>query len=447
MDLSRSCQTATVDWKDPHTISADMPIRGIATSGMDGRSFSFGIADAVTVLAPTTAAGCRCCCDTDRQCRRYRHPAIERVPANRSDPDIDLGGRLVTVSRGPLSETGIRQALECGTARATQMMNDGKIEAALLACDGQIRIVENPKRQISETLIPYENADNSASATEDEIVIDPLLIEEQIGQILREDIGFGDLTSTIMIDEDTTGVFDVNAREDIVVAGMAVAAAIFKRCEPGCTFEPKVNDGDHITDGTTMARVSGKARGLLTAERSALNMLQHLSGIATLTSKYVKEIEGTGATLIDTRKTTPGLRALEKHAVTCGGGRNHRLALDGGVLVKDNHIAVCGGLTAAIQSAKSQVPTLTKVQVECDNLDQVKAVEAGADSLLLDNMSPNTMREAAKIVDGRITLEASGGITLETVRAKAGSGVDLISTGKITQSAPSVDIGLDDVET
>ena len=279
-------------------------------------------------------------------------------------------------------------------------------------------------------------------------MIDPLLIEEQIGQILREDIGFGDLTSTIMIDEDTTGVFDVNAREEIVVAGMAVAAAIFKRCEPGCTFEPKVNDGDHITDGTTMARVSGKARGLLTAERSALNMLQHLSGIATLTSKYVKEIEGTGATLIDTRKTTPGLRALEKHAVTCGGGRNHRLALDGGVLVKDNHIAVCGGLTAAIQRAKSQVPTLTKVQVECDNLDQVKeAVEAGADSLLLDNMSPDTMREAAKIVDGRVTLEASGGITLETIRAKAESGVDLISTGKITQSAPSVDIGLDDIET
>ena len=279
-------------------------------------------------------------------------------------------------------------------------------------------------------------------------MIDPLLIEEQIGHILREDIGFGDLTSTIMIDEHTAGVFDVNAREEIVVAGMAVAAAIFKRCEPGCTFEPKVNDGDHITDGTKMARVSGKARGLLTAERSALNMLQHLSGIATLTSKYVKEIEGTGATLIDTRKTTPGLRALEKHAVTCGGGRNHRLALDGGVLVKDNHIAVCGGLTAAIQRAKSQVPTLTKVQVECDNLDQVKeAVEAGADSLLLDNMSPDTMREATKIVDGRITLEASGGITLETVRAKAESGVDLISTGRITQAAPSVDIGLDDVET
>ena len=277
-------------------------------------------------------------------------------------------------------------------------------------------------------------------------MIDPILIEEQIGRFLMEDIGFGDLTSTIMIDEATTGTFDVNAREDIVVAGLEVAGAVFRRCDPDCIFEPRVTDGDHITDGTTMARVSGNARRLLTAERTALNILQHLSGIATLTSKYVKEIEGTNATLIDTRKTTPGLRALEKHAVTCGGGRNHRLALDGGVLVKDNHIAVCGGLTSAIQRAKSQVPTLTKVQVECDNLDQVKeALEAGADSLLLDNMSPDTMREAAKIVEGRITLEASGGITLETVRAKAESGVDLISTGKITQSAPSVDIGLDDV--
>ena len=278
-------------------------------------------------------------------------------------------------------------------------------------------------------------------------MIDPILIEELIGPFLREDIGFVDLTSTIMIDAATDGTFDVNAREDIVVAGLDVAGAVFRRCEPNCTYEARVKDSDHVKDGTTLARVSGKARGLLTAERTALNILQHLSGIATLTSKYVKEIEGTNATLIDTRKTTPGLRALEKHAVTCGGGRNHRLALDGGVLVKDNHIAVCGGLTAAIQRAKSQVPTLTKVQVECDNLDQVKeALEAGAESLLLDNMSPDTMRQAVKIVQGRITLEASGGITLETVRAKAESGVDLISTGKITQSAPSVDIGLDDVE-
>lgn len=277
-------------------------------------------------------------------------------------------------------------------------------------------------------------------------MIDPRLIDELIGPFLREDIGFVDLTSTIMIDADTVATFDVNAREDIVVAGLDVAVAIFRRCEPGCEIDARVADGDHVRSGAILARVSGKARGILTAERTALNMLQHLSGIATLTAQYVKAIEGTGAQLVDTRKTTPGLRALEKHAVTCGGGRNHRLGLDSGVLIKDNHIAVVGGLTAAIARAKAKVPTLTKVQVECDTLDQVReAVEAGADSLLLDNMAPDTMREAVAIVAGRITLEASGGITLETIRAKAESGVDLISTGKITQSAPAIDIGLDEV--
>jgi nicotinate-nucleotide pyrophosphorylase (carboxylating) len=277
-------------------------------------------------------------------------------------------------------------------------------------------------------------------------VIDPQLIDELIGPFLREDIGFVDLTSTILIDADATGVFDVNAREDIVVAGLDVAAAIFRRCAPDCTVELRAADGDAVKSGAILARIGGKARGILTAERTALNILQHLSGIATLTARYVGAILGTGAQLIDTRKTTPGLRALEKHAVMCGGGRNHRLALDGGVLIKDNHIAVVGSLGAAIARAKAQVPTLIKVQVECDSLDQVReALEGGADSLLLDNMSPDTMRAAVAIVAGRIPLEASGGITLETVRAKAESGVDLISTGKITQSAPAVDIGLDDV--
>ncbi len=276
-------------------------------------------------------------------------------------------------------------------------------------------------------------------------MIDPRLIDEQIIQFLREDIGIVDLTSTIMIDAELKGTFDVNAREDIVVSGLDVAAAVFRRCEPDCAIDARVQDGDHVGPGTILARVSGRARGILTAERTALNVMQHLSGIATLTAQYVKEIDGTGATLIDTRKTTPGLRALEKHAVTCGGGRNHRLGLDSGVLIKDNHIAVHGGLAAAIQHALSQVPTLTKVQVECDNLEQVQvAVDAGADSLLLDNMSPDNMREAVRIVDGRIPLEASGGITLETVRAKAESGVTFISTGKITQSAPAIDIGLDE---
>ncbi len=277
-------------------------------------------------------------------------------------------------------------------------------------------------------------------------MIDPRLIDELIVPFLREDIGFVDLTSTIMIDADATAAFDVNAREDIVISGVDVAVAVFRRCEPDCKTDVRVQDGDHVKAGAVLIRVTGKARGILTAERTALNILQHLSGVATLTAQYIKEIEGTGAQLVDTRKTTPGLRALEKHAVRCGGGRNHRLALDSGVLIKDNHIAVAGGLTAAIARAKSQVPTLTKVQVECDTLDQVReAVEAGADSLLLDNMEPDTMREAAAIVSGRILLEASGGITLETIRAKAESGVDLISTGKITQSAPAVDIGLDEV--
>ena len=276
-------------------------------------------------------------------------------------------------------------------------------------------------------------------------MIDPQLIEELIGPFLREDIGFGDLTSTIMIDADATGVFDVNAREPIVVSGIDIAGAVFRRCAPGCEYDVRIRDGEKVAAGTVMARVSGKARGILTAERTALNLLQHLSGIATLTAQYVAEIEGTGTQLIDTRKTTPGLRAMEKHAVTCGGGRNHRLALDGGVLIKDNHIAVAGSLTAAIARAKSQVPTLVKVQVECDTMDQVReAVEAGADSLLLDNMEPDTMREAVAIVGGRIPLEASGGINFETIRAKAESGVNFISTSKITQSAPAVDIGLDD---
>ncbi len=276
-------------------------------------------------------------------------------------------------------------------------------------------------------------------------MIDPQLIEEQIGPFLREDIGFGDLTSTIMIDADVTGLFDINARQPITVAGIDVAAAVFRRCEPHCMFDIRIQDSETIEAGTIMARVSGKARGILTAERTALNLLQHLSGIATYTALFVAEIKGTGVQLIDTRKTTPGLRALEKHAVTCGGGRNHRLALDGGVLIKDNHIAVAGSLTAAISRAKSQVPTLVKVQVECDTLNQVlEAVEAGADLLLLDNMEPNTMREAVAIVDGRIPLEASGGITLDTIRAKAESGVDFISTSKITQSAPAADIGLDE---
>ena len=270
-------------------------------------------------------------------------------------------------------------------------------------------------------------------------------VEVLIAGYIDEDVGFGDLTATTMIDENATAQFDLNAREPIIVAGIDVARRVFEHCTTHLKAETRVKDGDKVDAGTVLMSLAGSARGILTAERTALNLLQHMSGIATLTAAYVAKIEGTGCQLIDTRKTTPGLRMLEKHAVVCGGGRNHRLGLDGGLMIKDNHIAVCGGLTAAIKRAKAQVPVLTKVEVECDRLDQVReALAAGADMLLLDNMSLDMLREAVAIVDGKVPLEASGGVTLETIRGIAETGVNFVSVGRITQSAPAVDIGLDE---
>lgn len=270
-------------------------------------------------------------------------------------------------------------------------------------------------------------------------------VQSQIERFLDEDVGFFDLTASIMIDESAVGSFDLNAREPIVVSGITVAHMVFDYYVPDVALNVAVADGDRVDTGTVLMSVSGKAREILTAERNALNLLQHMSGIATLTAKYVDTIAGTGCQLLDTRKTTPGLRMLEKHAVVCGGGRNHRLSLDNGLMIKDNHIAVCGGLTAAIKKAKAHVPALTKVEVECDRLDQVEeALAAGADMLLLDNMGPDMLREAVKIVGGKIPLEASGGINLDTIRPIAETGVDFVSVGRITQSAPAVDIGLDE---
>ena len=275
-------------------------------------------------------------------------------------------------------------------------------------------------------------------------MIDPLIVEDLIERALREDIGFCDLTSELVIPADAKAEFFINTRHEIVVAGLDIAAQVFRRRVPECRFEAFVKDGERAARGTRLARVTGPARGLLTAERTALNILQHLSGIATETAKYVDRIKGTKAVLIDTRKTHPGLRAVEKHAVQLGGARNHRLRLDDGVLIKDNHISVCGSIRAAVAKAKAGVPVLTRVEVECDRLDQVReAVEAGADMILLDNMDAATMREAARIVGGRVPLEASGGITFDTIREKAESGVDYISVGRITQSSPAADIGLD----
>lgn len=272
-------------------------------------------------------------------------------------------------------------------------------------------------------------------------------VQSQIERFLDEDVGFFDLTANIMIDESAVGAFDLNAREEIVVSGITVARMVFDYYVPDVALNVAVADGDRVEKGTVLMSVSGKAREILTAERNALNLLQHMSGIATLTAQYVDAIAGTGCQLLDTRKTTPGLRMLEKHAVVCGGGRNHRLSLDNGLMIKDNHIAVCGGLTAAIKKAKANVPALTKVEVECDRLDQVEeALAAGADMLLLDNMGPDMLREAVKIVGGKIPLEASGGINLDTIRPIAETGVDFVSVGRITQSAPAVDIGLDEAK-
>jgi nicotinate-nucleotide pyrophosphorylase (carboxylating) len=275
-------------------------------------------------------------------------------------------------------------------------------------------------------------------------MLDPLVVEDLIDRALREDIGFCDLTSELVIPADAKADFLINTRHDIVVAGLDIAAQVFRRRVPDCKIETFVKDGERASRGARLARITGAARGLLAAERTALNILQHLTGIATETAKYAEKIKGTKAVLIDTRKTLPGLRAVEKHAVQLGGGRNHRLGLADGILIKDNHISVCGSIRAAVARAKAGVPVLTRIEVECDRLEQVReAVDAGADMILLDNMDAGTMREAVKIVGGKIPLEASGGITLDTVREKAESGVDYISTGRITQSAPAADIGLD----
>lgn len=275
-------------------------------------------------------------------------------------------------------------------------------------------------------------------------MIDPLIVEDLVDRALKEDIGFADLTSELVIPAEAKADFLINTRTDIVVAGLDIAVRVFRRCAPDCKVEIFIRDGGRAARGVRLARIGGPARGLLTAERTALNILQHLSGIATATAKYADRIKGTGAILIDTRKTHPGLRAVEKHAAQLGGARNHRLRLDDGVLIKDNHISVCGSIRAAVAKAKAGVPVLTRVEVECDRLEQVReAVEAGADMILLDNMDAATMREAVRIVGGRVPLEASGGITLDTIREKAESGVDYISVGRITQSSPAADIGLD----
>ena len=274
--------------------------------------------------------------------------------------------------------------------------------------------------------------------------LSPLEIDQFIDRALAEDVGRGDLTTLATIDADTTFKVAMVAREELVVCGIDIAMAVFHRHVAGIKTSVMVKDADKAAAKTVLARIEGNARGILEAERTALNIIAHLSGIATLTRQFADLVEGTGAQLIDTRKTIPGLRNVAKYASFTGGARNHRIRLDDGVLIKDNHIAACGSLTAAVKAALRQTPALTIVEVECDTLDQVReAAEAGADMILLDNMDVGELEKAVEINAGRAKLEASGGITLETVRAKASTGVDFVSAGRMTQSAPAVDIGLD----
>jgi nicotinate-nucleotide pyrophosphorylase (carboxylating) len=255
---------------------------------------------------------------------------------------------------------------------------------------------------------------------------------------LAEDVGSGDLTSLAVIDEDATCEARVLLKEPGVVCGLGAAGDVFSTL--GARFEPLADEGA-ATDPAPIARVEGPARAVLTGERTALNLLGRLSGIATLTRRYVDAVSGTGAEILDTRKTTPGLRALEKHAVACGGGRNHRLGLYDAILIKDNHLRLAGSIGAAVARAKSAgVP----VEVECDTLDQVReALAAAADRILLDNMLLPDLREAVRLAAGRTPLEASGGVTLDTVRAIAETGVDFISIGALTHSARSLDVSLE----
>jgi nicotinate-nucleotide pyrophosphorylase (carboxylating) len=268
-------------------------------------------------------------------------------------------------------------------------------------------------------------------------------IKAFVEAILAEDLGEGgDITSAAVIPAEAMfrGVMD--SRDAIVVAGLPIAEAFFRALDPDVRIERLVEDGASVAAGTDLLRVTGLARALLTAERSALNTLQHLSGVATLTRAYVDAIAGTGATLLDTRKTIPGLRLLEKYATRMGGAQNHRMGLWDAAMIKDNHVAVAGGVAEAVRRAVAA--GIQRVIVEVDRLDQIEpALAAGATHLLLDNMDPPTLREAVARVAGRVPTEASGGVTLETIRAKAQTGVTYISVGRLTQSAPAADIGLD----
>jgi nicotinate-nucleotide pyrophosphorylase (carboxylating) len=273
--------------------------------------------------------------------------------------------------------------------------------------------------------------------------IAPGLLEQLVREALAEDVGSGDLTTEALVTPGTRARASILAKQPGVICGLLVAEHVFRALDDTVWFEALLSDGDRVgPDPTVIARVEGSGRALLTGERTALNLLGRLSGIATLTRRFVDTVAGTKALILDTRKTTPGLRLLEKEAVRCGGGVNHRLGLYDAILVKDNHLRLAGGIAAAVRRLRSE--TSLPIEVECDTLGEVReALDAGADRILLDNMRPQRLRAAVAMTAGQAELEASGGVTLETVRAIAETGVDFISVGALTHSAPALDVSME----
>ncbi|AWU97129.1 carboxylating nicotinate-nucleotide diphosphorylase [Azospirillum ramasamyi] len=276
-------------------------------------------------------------------------------------------------------------------------------------------------------------------------MLHPLTVEPIVRAALAEDLGrAGDITTDSIIPADAVATARIAARQDGRVAGLEAALTAFRLLDPAVSVTVERADGDDVPPGGTIATLTGKARALLTAERTALNLMGRLSGIATATRALVREVEGTRARIVCTRKTTPGLRVLEKHAVKLGGGFNHRFGLDDAVLIKDNHIAVAGGVRPAVERVRAAIGHMVKVEVEVDTLDQLdELLGLPVDVVLLDNMDPDRLRRAVRMVDGRLLTEASGNVTLATVRAIAETGVDMISCGWLTHSAPNLDLGLD----
>lgn len=270
------------------------------------------------------------------------------------------------------------------------------------------------------------------------------LLREDLRRWLAEDIGHGDLTSESIVPEELTAAGVIHAKAAGIIAGIEFAGEIFRLLDDKAEFLPQVKDGDSVMPGTVLAKVSCRARALLGGERLALNLLQHLSGIATKTACWKKEIGAAKARLTDTRKTLPGLRALQKYAVRVGGGANHRFGLYDGILIKDNHIKLAGGISAALQAARKNAPHTVRLEIEVENLAGLEeALAGGADIIMLDNMTPELMSEAVRINDGRALLEASGGISGEKIAQVAATGVDLISSGSLTHSVSGLDISLD----